>query len=576
MTFYDISRKMLKANFSKYRLYFLCNLFAASLFYCFAAIFTNKSFMDGTIVDSSISGNIYLPSLLSAVFLILFLPVSCQVFISSRKQEYGIMLSLGMSRKETFRNMLLENTVVAVLALAAAFVVGTILSILFFFIIVYGIGIKGVQWELSLEPYKITAFLYAAIMVVMFVLNAVKFSYDRIGTLLKAQYCAEKKGMIYCILCRFVPGYMKRHMLEWSFVRRHKKEWCLRYVLASLIIACSVMLVSVCTAMYPSFLQDAESYSPYDMVYSEIFGMNQVPLEDVISILEKNDITVEQVIQIPYLRETSFNYFSVSEVNRNFECSYQIEEGQFLNLFQYDLDDGYEHDTHPISTIALNEDEKLYSIGSDVRILFNQNPTFADRTLIISDLDFEKLEADTKCWTGLVNLFVFDQWEDSYEGICTVKEYLNRSNQVDEIESGYYELSSKIEKYQDGRKSGQFLIFLMIFVIGLMLVAETLLIHFRIQAEQEENGRAIHSLYMLGMAEEGILKCLKYKNCLRFIPPLVLGTVLSLLPSYYLNETYRMGITGILAGTVFGMMLIAGMMIVISRYSEKELMIGRK
>ena len=72
MTFFDISRKMLKAGFYKYRLYFLCNLSATALFCCFAVISTNRTFMNASIVNSSISNNIYLPFFLSAVFLAFF------------------------------------------------------------------------------------------------------------------------------------------------------------------------------------------------------------------------------------------------------------------------------------------------------------------------------------------------------------------------------------------------------------------------------------------------------------------------------------------------------------------------
>lgn len=127
MTFSEISRKMLRANVRKYRLYFLCNLFAAALFYGFAAIFTNETFLNEEIVNSSISGNIYFPSMLSALFVVLFLPVSCRAFLASRKQEYGILFSLGMSRKEAFWHMLFENVTIAVLALAAALAVGSVL-----------------------------------------------------------------------------------------------------------------------------------------------------------------------------------------------------------------------------------------------------------------------------------------------------------------------------------------------------------------------------------------------------------------------------------------------------------------
>ncbi len=573
MTFFDISRKMLKVGFHKYRLYFLCNLSAAALFCCFAVISTNRTFMHGSIVNSSISNNIYLPFFLSAVFLIFFLPVSCQAFLASRKQEYGVMFSLGMSRKEAFENLLFENVFISVLALAIALVSGTVLSFLFFAVIIYAIDVHGVQWQFCPEAYKLTAVLYTVVVAVSFILNAGRLMLDKIGTLMKAQYRAEKIGKIGTILCRLAPNYMTFHLMGLSFVRRHKKEWGLRYLLASLMIAVSVTLAGICLTLYPAFLQDAKSYSPYDMVYSEIYGMNQVPLQDVIHILEKNGVAVEQIIRLPYIRDAVFNYFPVTEINRDFGCDYQIQEGQFLNLFQYDLEDGYEHNIQPVSAVTISGDRKLRSVGTDVKILFNQNPTFADKTLIINDSDFAKLRADTPGGAGIANLFQFQNWEDSYAGVSGVKEYLHENNPLDENEQLYYEISSKVEKYQDAEKSGEFLLFLMAFVIGLIIMAAFLLIHSCIQTEKEENSRAVCSLRLLGMTDKEIVKCLCYKNFLRFIPPAVVGTILSFLPSYYLNESYGMGMNGILAGIVFGVILAIGIFVVIRRYSEKEVKI---
>ena len=127
MTFYEVSQKMLLANFSRYRIYFFSNLFAAALFYCFASIFTNQSFMNGKIVNPLISSNIYFPSILAALFLLFFLPLSCQVFVAARKKEYGILFSLGMSRREAFWRQFCENVLVTALALAAALAAGTLL-----------------------------------------------------------------------------------------------------------------------------------------------------------------------------------------------------------------------------------------------------------------------------------------------------------------------------------------------------------------------------------------------------------------------------------------------------------------
>lgn len=241
-----------------------------------------------------------------------------------------------------------------------------------------------------------------------------------------------------------------------------------------------------------------------------------------------------------------------------------------MNLFQYDLEDGYEHNIQPVSTVTISEGKKLCSIGTDVKILFNQNPAFADKTLIVNDSDFEKLCADAIGGAGVANLFQFEKRENSYKGICEAKEYLHKSNQVDENEQRYYELFSKVEKYQDAEKSGQFLLLLISFVIRLMIMAEFLLIHSRIQAEREENSRAVCSLRLLGMTGKEMVRCLRYKNFLRFIPPLVIGTILSFLPSYYLNESYGMGTNGILTEIVFGVILTVGMSVAIRGYSEKE------
>ena len=483
------------------------------------------------------------------------------------------MFSLGMSRKEAFENLLFENVLISVLALAIALVAGTVLSFLFFAVIIYAIDVHGVQWQFCPEAYKLTAVLYTVVVAVSFILNAGRLMLDKIGTLMKAQYRAEKIGKIGTILCRLAPNYMTFHLVGLSFVRRHKKEWGLRYLLASLMIAVSVTLAGICLTLYPAFLQDAKSYSPYDMVYSEIYGMNQVPLQDVIHILEKNGVAVEQVIRLPYIRDDVFNYFPATEINRDFGCDYQIQEGQFLNLFQYDLEDGYEHNIQPVSAVTISGDRKLRSVGTDAKILFNQNPTFADKTLIINDSDFAKLRADTPGGAGIANLFQFQNWEDSYAGVSGVKEYLHENNPLDENEQLYYEISSKVEKYQDAEKSGEFLLFLMAFVIGLIIMAAFLLIHSCIQTENEENSRAVCSLRLLGMTDKEIVKCLCYKNFLRFIPPAVVGTILSFLPSYYLNESYGMGTNGILAGIVFGVILAIGIFVVIRRYSEKEVKI---
>ena len=532
MTYFELSRKMLAANFNRYRLYFFSNLFAIVLFFCFASIFTNASFMDAGNVNPLISSNIFLPSLISVIFLILFLPASSQNFLASRKQEYGILLSLGMSPKRAVWNLLLEHLAVAVLALLAALVMGTGMSALFYAIIIKGIGIDGIQCQLNVEAYAMTVLLYVAVMILTLICNIIRLWKAKISTLIKTPYQAEKEGILYRILCGVRPAYFRKRLIEWSFVRRHRKEWGIRYVLATAMIVIVVWLISLCVILCPGIVRDAQTYSPYDMVYSEIFGMNQVPVQDVIHILEQSGVDVEESVQISYARDHIANYLPVSEVNRVFGCEYHVHAGEFLNLFQIDLEDGYEHDLTPITDLVLNTKnaEQIKSTGSDVRILFNQNPTFADRTLIVSDDDYEKLAGNPDAyWEGTVNLFQFQDWSTSYHGVCAVQKYLQEVNHLDETEWQYYKPTSKVEQIQDARQSGQFLVFLMCFVIGLILFTEFLLIYFRIRAEKEETERGIYSLRLLGATVKEITEWMKYRIRLRFLPPVMIGAVMGLI-----------------------------------------------
>ena len=58
MCFSNLSRKMLLANIRSYFIFIGGNLLAVSLFFAFVSLYTNRSFMNETIVDPMISSNI--------------------------------------------------------------------------------------------------------------------------------------------------------------------------------------------------------------------------------------------------------------------------------------------------------------------------------------------------------------------------------------------------------------------------------------------------------------------------------------------------------------------------------------
>lgn len=626
MTFHDISMKMLIANFRRYKLYFLCNVFSVALFYSFAAILTNKSFMDSRIVDSIISSNIYAPSIFVGIFLVLFVPYSNNAFLRNRKYEYGILMTLGMSEREVLINMLIENCVIAGVSLISGLILGTIISFVFYFIIQQVIGISALRWYFNADSYKLTAILYVITILFTLVTGILGFMKMQLTDLMKERFRADKTGksrpgiliagvvfitvsvlimvmgygtadmwlvslvIMFAGLCMIItqaesmeqfftkifPDYMKRHIMEISFVRQHHKSRSRIGIIAAWLIGFSIFFTGFCAVMYPSLLDNASTYSPYDLVYSKIFGENQAGDGEIKSLLEKNGVSVKTVKQADYLRNGAFNLLPVSEVNKEFDCNYQVSEGKFLIVFQYDLNDGYKHELISPKTVGFNcgdEDIDLQSAGSDVRILFNPNPTFADKTLVLNDADYRKIASECKdYWTGTIKLYTFDDWRDSGKGIAAVQKYLLEKNQSEQLEQNYYKASSRIEAYTTAKQSAEFLIFIMFFIVVLFCAASDVMIHFKIKAEAEEEQRMLSGLYRIGVTSEEMLGMLRHKNIYYYMPQVITGLFIGVFYNYTVNGFYGYGWKaagyGLLAGTV----LVALQLVVVIRYSRKELL----
>ena len=628
MTFYDVSMKMLTANFRRYKLYFLCNVFSIVLFYSFAAILTNKTFMNRNIVDTVISSNIYAPSLFVGIFIVLFIPYSYNAFMKNRKYEYGILMTLGMSEKEVLLAMLIENCVIAVVSLIIVLLLGTVISFIFCFIVQHVIGISGLQWYFNLDSYRLTAALYGITILLTLGIGIFGFLKMQLTDLIKERFRAETRGKsmpgifitgvvfviasilivvieyrygnsylfllsivlmftgIYMIMTHMerveqyflkkVPDYMKRHVLEASFIRQHYKSRSRIVVIAAWLVGFSIFFAGISVVMYPAFIDNAINYSPYDLVYSQIFKKNQVNDREIESLLSQNGVSVKNVKQVDYLRDSAFNLLPVSEVNKEFGCSYRIPEGKFLEVFQYDLNDGSEHEMISPKKIYYNCSDgkmELQSAGSDVKILFNKNPTFADYTLVLSDADFSRIASKcNECWTGIIKLYTFSDWKHSGKAIDAVQKCLLEKNEVEQSEQHiYYRASSRIEVWTTAKQSAEFLILLMFFIVALFCLAPDVMIHFKIKAESEEEQRMLWSLYSIGMTSEEMLGMIRNKNIYYYMPQVIIGLFIGVFYNYSYNQFYGYGWKAAGYTLVIGVVLAALQLVVVRRYSIKEL-----
>ncbi|AET70351.1 ABC-type antimicrobial peptide transport system, permease component [Desulfosporosinus orientis DSM 765] len=617
-------------NFRRYRQYFLCNVFSIVLFYCFAAIFTNQAFMDPKSVNSYISSNVWAPSLFVGIFLVTFIPYSYQQFMKLRKHEYGILMTMGMSEREVLVNMLLEQCVTAGISLLSGLFLGTLAAFVFYFVIQHGIGVTGLRWYFNPASYKWTALLYGLTILFTLVMSVLGFKKTDLIDLIKDKFRGEKNrkskrgrfisgvvlaavsvpmmilGYVYAnsglwfvislifmfagsgliiaqveslddFWTKVIPGFREGHFLGISFNRQHAKSQVRISIIAAWLLGFCIFFAGSCVVMYPALTKDAIRNSPYDLEYSQIFSKNQVTDSDIASLLAQNGVSVRTVKQVDYLRNGAFNLLPLSEVNEEFGCNYHIPEGKFLMVFQSDLQDGYKHYFSSPSTVGFDcgrDKMELKSVGSDVRILFNRNPTLADHTLVLNDTDYKTIAAvRTDYSKGIIKLYSFGNWQDSGKGIAAVQKYLLEKNRVDQsIQQRYYRATSRIESYTLAKQSAEFLLFVMLFAEILFCAASNIMIQFKIKAEAEKEQRILFGLYRLGVTAEEMLAMIRHKNIYYYMPQVITGLFIGSFYGYAVNEFYGFGWQAAVYSLIIGSGLTALQFVVVLRYSRRELL----
>jgi putative ABC transport system permease protein len=170
-----------------YIAHFLSSAFSVMIFFTYGLLSFHPQMKDGLVSSSdtmSMLGTMGMTvsQYIVFVFSFFFLLYSVGAFIKVRKKEFGILLILGMSRKQLNRMLFIENILIGVAAIIAGIGTGVLFSKLILLISAKLLAVdNGLPFYFPLKALLITAAAYA----VLFLLIALCSSFMlRKGTLL--------------------------------------------------------------------------------------------------------------------------------------------------------------------------------------------------------------------------------------------------------------------------------------------------------------------------------------------------------------------------------------------------------
>ena len=514
-------------------------------------------------VNSMISSNIITPTVVVFAFAVFFIPYTHFSFNLQNERKYGIMEATGVSWRDLWKFVLMENALLAGCSLMLGCASGIMLLTLFFKVFVKLIGIElnfpALSINSVLRPslallviYILTVIaivirlsritvkemiedskkvrigrsssivlLLAGCAAVCYSIIGVFFIFDQTNTNRVILYFAVMLVGIYLMISNsyVLLIWLKKHRPN-MFYKNLPVIGSIRqnFSMNKRIIFFSICLISFVVffqtfSVYCSklMLRNAVNDNPFHIAYIEYEDGEYPSEKDLIAYAEKAGAVIDKNAAIPTILDGCF-IISQNVANGNLGTDCNIEDGECVVYTQYDLHDGYPHDEFSRDKLMVNGSDELSVKEVNYSSLINNGLT-PQNIIIVSEDEFDGIiQRDASVRTAVIrviNCETVSQSEALYHEIA--KDY-------DMGLDGLF-VSTQFIDMKTSDQSGKFLILVSTVMNMLLLFLNVVMIFFKVQSNRERNEREYALLWKLGINDAEIDKTRKTETAIVFIIP---------------------------------------------------------
>lgn len=177
MTFRQFAYRNVVRNSRIYAAFFMASCFSVMVFFIYSMLMFHPSVESGFIRSVSLVGMMTAQVIL-VMFSIFFLYYSMKAFLEARSKEFGILLHLGMEKRQLNRLVLLETMLIGSGSILVGIVFGFSFSKFFFMIVREILHMQSLPLYLSWKPFLLTISVFMTAFVVISFMS-VYFMRDR-------------------------------------------------------------------------------------------------------------------------------------------------------------------------------------------------------------------------------------------------------------------------------------------------------------------------------------------------------------------------------------------------------------
>lgn len=207
---FKISLKNIRKSLKDYTVYFFTLILGVAIFYVFNAIDSQSVMLDVRanvmdiikLMNDILSGvSVFVSCILG--FLIIY---ASRFLIKRRNKEFGIYLTLGMSKRKISVILFFETLLIGIVSLVAGLVIGTILSQFMSVIVanMFDADMTKFKFIFSMKACVKTLIYFAIMYVLVMIFNTFSISRCKLIDLLNAGKKTEKVTMMNPVVCTIV------------------------------------------------------------------------------------------------------------------------------------------------------------------------------------------------------------------------------------------------------------------------------------------------------------------------------------------------------------------------------------
>ena len=207
---FKISLKNIRKSLKDYTVYFFTLILGVAIFYVFNAIDSQSVMLDVRanvmdiikLMNDMLSGvSVFVSCILG--FLIIY---ASRFLIKRRNKEFGIYLTLGMSKRKISAILFFETLLIGIVSLVAGLVIGTILSQFMSVIVanMFDADMTKFKFIFSMKACVKTLIYFAIMYVLVMIFNTFSISRCKLIDLLNAGKKTEKVTMKNQVVCTIV------------------------------------------------------------------------------------------------------------------------------------------------------------------------------------------------------------------------------------------------------------------------------------------------------------------------------------------------------------------------------------